>query len=118
MRGNHCKQLLSVWACTSAIALLSSSAAFAELPQHPVIQTLEATHEEIQPDPEELPQSLLFGQAVAIRDGTAFVGMPQAFDRGRVAIFTQTGEQLAENRNTRSAGERALRRLWTVARVA
>jgi hypothetical protein len=90
MRCNHCKQLVSVWACTSAIALLSSSAAFAELPKHPVIQTLEATHEEIQPDPEEQPQSLEFGWAVAIRDGIAFVGMPEAFDHGRVAIFTQT----------------------------
>jgi hypothetical protein len=91
MRCNHFKQLLSVWACTSAIALLSSTAALAELPRHPVIQTLEATHEEIQPDPEELPQSLMFGRAVAIRDGTAFIGMPGAFDDvGRVAIFTQT----------------------------
>lgn len=90
MRCNHFKQLSSVWACASAIALLSSSAAFAELPRHPVIQTLEATHEEIQPDPENMPQSLKFGLAVAIRDGTAFVGMPAAFDHGRVAIFTQT----------------------------
>lgn len=90
MRCNHWKQLLSVWAGTSAIALLSSSAALAELPRHPVVQTLEATHEEIQPDPEEMPQSLNFGLAVAIRDGTAFVGMPAAFNHGRVAIFTQT----------------------------
>lgn len=90
MRCNHFKQLSSVWACTSAIALLSSSAAFAELPRHPVVQTLEATPEEIQPDPENMPQSLKFGWAVATRDGTAFVGMPEAFDHGRVAIFTQT----------------------------
>jgi hypothetical protein len=90
MRCKHFKRLLSVWTCTSAIALLSSSAAFAQLARHPIIQTLEATHEEIQPDPEEMPQSLKFGLAVAIRDGTAFVGMPEAFDHGRVAIFTQT----------------------------
>lgn len=82
---------MSVWACTSAIALLSGSAAFAELPRHPIFQKLEATHEEIFPLPDEPPQSLYFGWATTIRDGTAFVGMPEAFERhGRVAIFTQT----------------------------
>ena len=81
---------MSVWVCTSAIALLSGSAAFAELPRHPAIQTLEATHPEIQPIPDEMPQQLRFGQAVAIRDGTAFAGMPDALGQGRVAIFTQT----------------------------
>jgi hypothetical protein len=91
MRCNHFKQFLSVWACTSAIGLLNSSAALAELPRHPIAQTLEATHEEVQPDPQEPPQPLFFGWATAIRDGTAFVGMPEAFGRrGRVAIFTQS----------------------------
>jgi hypothetical protein len=90
MRCNRFKRTLTVWACTSCIALLSGSAALAELPTHPVVQTLEATPAEIQPVPDEPPQSLKFGLAVAIRDGTAFVGMPDAFDRGRVAIFTQT----------------------------
>jgi FG-GAP repeat protein len=90
MRCNHFKRTLTVWACTGGIALLSGSAALAELPGHPVVQTLEATHEEVQPDPEEPPQQLYFGWAVAIRDGTAFVGMPDAFGRGRVAIFSQT----------------------------
>ncbi|HKS57514.1 MAG TPA: hypothetical protein VJS12_19610 [Steroidobacteraceae bacterium] len=91
MRCNHCKRLVSVWACTSAIALLSGSAAFAELPRHPVFQTLEAAREEIQPTPDEPPQALKFGWSVAIRDSVAFVGMPDAFERrGRVAIFTQT----------------------------
>lgn len=89
MRCNHCKRLVAVWTCTGAIALASGSAAFAELPRHPIFQTLEPTHEEVQPDPEEMPQSLKFGYAAAIRDGTAFVGMPDAFDHGRVAIFTQ-----------------------------
>lgn len=90
MHCNHFKRAMTMWTCTGVITLLSGSAALAELPRHPVIQTLEATHEEIQPDPEEPPQSLKFGLAVAIRDGIAFVGMPEAFDHGRVAIFTQT----------------------------
>ena len=92
MRCNHFKSIASVWAaCASAIALLSGSAALAELPRHPIFQTLEATHEEQQPDPAEPPQPLKFGWAVAIRDGSAFVGMPEAFGlRGRVAIFTQS----------------------------
>jgi hypothetical protein len=90
MRCKHFKRALTVWACTSGIALLSGAAALAELPRHPVIRTLEATPAEIQPVPEEPGQALYFGSAVAIRDGTAFVGMPEAFGRGRVAIFTQT----------------------------
>lgn len=52
MRCNRCKRVLSVWACAS-IALLSGSAALAELPRHLPVQTLEATHEEIFPLPDE-----------------------------------------------------------------
>jgi len=82
--------MLAVWACAS-IALLSGSAALAELPRHLRVQTLKATPQEVFPPGAEEPQSLFFGHAVAIRNGTAFVGMPVAFDgRGRVAIFTQT----------------------------
>jgi FG-GAP repeat len=91
MRCNHFKRALTAWACASAVALLSGSAAVAELPRHPAIQTLEALPEEVQPIPDERPQSLMFGQSVAIRNGTAFVGMPEAFGNdGRVAIFTRT----------------------------
>jgi hypothetical protein len=90
VRRNHFTRTLAVWACAS-IALLSGSAVLAGLPRHLLVQTLEATQQEIQPIPGEIPDGLQFGQAVAIRNGTAFVGMPIAFDRrGRVAIFTQT----------------------------
>src|SRR5262245_49247728 len=61
MRCKHCKRGLTVWACASAIALSSGSAALAQLSTHPVVQTLEPTHEEIQPVPDEPPQSLKFG---------------------------------------------------------
>lgn len=82
---------MSVWACTS-IALSSGSAALAELPRHLLLQTLEPTQQEVFPGGlAEGPQSVLFGHAVAMRNGTAFVGMPGAFDRhGRVVIFKQT----------------------------
>ena len=90
MRSSHCKRTLAVWAGAS-IALLSASAALAELPRHLLVQTLEPTQQEVFPPGAEEPQSVLFGHAVAMRNGTAFVGMPGAFDRhGRVVIFKQT----------------------------
>jgi hypothetical protein len=91
MRCYHLRRTLLMWACAS-IALLSGSAALAELPQHLLVQTLEPTEQEVFPGGlAEGPQSVLFGDAVAIRNGTAFVGMPGAFDNhGRVVIFTQT----------------------------
>jgi hypothetical protein len=91
MRRNPGKRMLAVWACAS-IALMSGSAALAELPRHLLLQTLEPTPQEVFPHGQvEGPQSVLFGHAVAMRNGTAFVGMPGAFDRhGRVVIFKQT----------------------------
>jgi hypothetical protein len=90
MRSSHCKRTLAVWAGAS-IALLSASAAPAELPRHLLVQTLEPTQQEVFPPGAEEPQSVLFGHAVAMRNVTAFVGIPGAFDRhGRVVIFKQT----------------------------
>jgi hypothetical protein len=91
MRCNHLRRTVFLWACAS-IALLAGSAALAELPRHLLLQTLEPTLQEVFPHGEvEGPQSVLFGHAVAMRNGTAFVGMPGAFDsHGRVVIFKQT----------------------------
>jgi len=91
MRRDHLRRTLLMWACAS-IALLSGSAALAELPRHLQLQTLEPTEQEVFPHGQiEGPQSVLFGHAVAMRNGTAFVGMPGAFDRhGRVVIYKQT----------------------------
>jgi len=90
MYRNHFKRLSTLWVCAS-IALLSGSVALAELPRHLHVQTLEPTQQEVLPPGADEEQSLFFGRAVAIRNGTAFVGMPGAAGgRGRVAIFTQT----------------------------
>ena len=91
MRCYHLRRTLLMWACAS-IVLLSGSAALAELPRPLLLQTLEPTQQEVFPHGAvEGPQSVLFGHAVAMRNGTAFVGMPGAFDRhGRVVIFKQT----------------------------
>ena len=76
-----------------ALAALWSSAAIAELPTHRTVADLGPTQAEAPTGGEEFPFPLSdpgFGAAVAIRNGIAFVGIPEAFPTGHTAIYGQT----------------------------
>jgi hypothetical protein len=54
-------------------------------------QTLEPRASEVYPDPQQYPQTPLFGQAVAIDGNVVLSGMPGEADlAGRVAVFTRS----------------------------
>jgi len=78
--------------CASiALAALSSVPANAELPRHHKVVTLGPTPSDHDSEPESgLPNFSGFGTAVAIRNGTAFVGIPHGFPTSRVAVYEQT----------------------------
>jgi hypothetical protein len=65
------------------------SFAVASVPEHRTVQTLEAEQSEIFPEPETPPTDLRFGYDVAVRGTIALVGMPDASDSGRVAVFSR-----------------------------
>ena len=74
----------------TALCVALASSAWCQIPEFGILQTLEATPQEVQPDPEDMPQELKFGNSVAIRGNIALVGMPDAYDgAGRVAEFTR-----------------------------
>ncbi len=74
----------------TALCVAFASSAWSQIPEFGILQTLEATPQEVQPDPEDMPQELKFGNSVAIRGNIALVGMPDAYDgAGRVAEFTR-----------------------------
>ena len=74
----------------TALCIALASSAWCQIPEFGILQTLEATPQEVQPDPEDMPQELKFGNSVAIRGNIALVGMPDAYDgAGRVAEFTR-----------------------------
>jgi hypothetical protein len=79
--------------CASiTLAALWSSAAIAELPTHPTVANLGPTSVESQVGGEDFPFPLNnpdFGAAVAIRNGIAFVGIPEAFPTAHVAVYGQ-----------------------------
>ena len=77
-----------------ALGALSSFPASAELPNHRRVVTLHPTPEE-SGTADDLPGEVApnfahFGEAVAIRNGIAFVGIPFADPSSRVAIYGQT----------------------------
>ena len=80
---------LSVWA-PFALACLLSNPVLAELPQHVPVQTLFPLTEEVHWTPGEPQDKAEFGTSVVIRNGLAFIGIPQAVNVGHVAVFTQT----------------------------
>jgi hypothetical protein len=73
----------------AALASFASTPARAQL--HPLVQALRplSTDGIAGPDPNEDPPPIRFGQDVAIRNGLAFIGMPDAHTTGRVGVFTQ-----------------------------
>jgi hypothetical protein len=83
----------SVLVATSLVlAVLSGRPASAELPEHPPIASFGPAPADIEEPTEENPFpdfELLFGEAVAIRNGIAFAGVPFSHG-GRVAVFNQT----------------------------
>jgi hypothetical protein len=62
----------------------------AELPRHHKVVTLRPLPSEHGVDEAGFPAFSGFGTAVAIRNGTAFVGIPQAIGGSRVAVYSQT----------------------------
>jgi hypothetical protein len=75
-----------------AFAVLTSPLASADLPEHLQVAGFAPSGDdlEIPDDPSQLNFDMRFGEAVAIRDGVAFMGIPGSRD-GRVAVFNQTG---------------------------
>ncbi|HEY7639502.1 MAG TPA: hypothetical protein VH814_07230 [Steroidobacteraceae bacterium] len=72
-------------ATSLAFAALTGAPANAELPEHPAVAGFGPTAIDfVEPD-----LDVQFGDAVAIRDGIAFAGLPDSHG-GRVAVFTQT----------------------------
>jgi hypothetical protein len=82
--------------CASiALAALSSVPANAELPRHHKVVTLGPTPSDHDSDAESgFPIFSGFGTAVAIRNGIAFVGIPDGFPTSRVAVYQQTAAGL------------------------
>jgi hypothetical protein len=80
--------------CSSiALAALSSLPAIAELPTHRTVVQLGPTPVEAAFNAEDFPFPLNnsdFGAAVAVRNGIAFVGIPNALPTAHVAVFGQT----------------------------
>ena len=73
------------------LTALSSFPALAELPTHRRAALLGPRAAEAGlPNEENLPQSPDFGAAVAIRDGIAFVGIPNAVPNSHVAVYAET----------------------------
>ena len=74
-----------------AFAVLVSPLASAELPEHLQVTSFGPAGDdfEVPPDPSEIDFDIRFGEAVAIRDGIAFMGIPRSHN-GRVAVFNQT----------------------------
>lgn len=75
------------------LAALWSSATSAELPTHLRVAHLRPTDVESRIGGEDFPFPLSnpdFGAAVAIRNGIAFVGIPEAFPTAHVAVYGQT----------------------------
>jgi hypothetical protein len=74
----------------AAVAVLASPLASAELSRHlPVASLVPIGNDfEVPTDPSEIDFDIRFGEAVAIRDGIAFAGIPGSHD-GRVAVFNQ-----------------------------
>jgi hypothetical protein len=72
--------------------LLLINPALAQIPpQHVEIQRLDALPEEqgVQVGMDEPHRHTFFGYKVAMRNGLAFIGMPEALTTGRVGVFTQ-----------------------------
>jgi hypothetical protein len=68
------------------LAALTSHPATAELPQHLLV-------DRFAPEGQDFPaefRDIQFGEAVAIRNGIAFIGMPKARDGGHVAVLNLT----------------------------
>ena len=80
--------------CASiTLAALWSLPAIAELPTHPTVAHLGPTQAEAPIVGDDFPFPLsdpLFGAAVAIRNGIAFVGIPEALPTAHVAVYGQT----------------------------
>jgi hypothetical protein len=78
-----------VFACAFA-AIAAVSTARADLAFVRPFQTLEPRESEIFPDPQQSPQTPLFGKSVALYGSVVLSGMPGAADfAGRVAVFTR-----------------------------
>ena len=77
----------TLFMCASIVlAALTSHPATAELPQHLLV-------DRFAPEGQDFPaefRDIQFGEAVAIRDGIAFIGMPKARDGGHVAVLNLT----------------------------
>lgn len=81
-------------ACASIAAFtLFAPSASAQFREHPLQQRLEPNEDDIGPNVEG-PEEPAFGQAVAIRSGLAFIGMPARTPSGRVGVFTATTTEL------------------------
>jgi hypothetical protein len=79
---------------TTSILLLSgyfaTGLAQAQIPHHRILQTLSPLQEEFSNGAAGPPDAIRFGAAVAIRNQTALVGMPEQRDGGRVAVFVRS----------------------------
>lgn len=80
---------LLVWAAFAPACMLSNPV-LAELPRHVHVQTIFPLGEEVHWTPGEPQDKAEFGTSVVIRNGLAFVGIPQAVNVGHVAVFTST----------------------------
>jgi hypothetical protein len=77
--------------CASiTLAALSSGPANAELPRHHRVVTLHPLSTEHSFEEDGRPFFSGFGRAVAIRNGTAFVGIPSGVPDSRVAVYDLT----------------------------
>jgi hypothetical protein len=102
--------------CASLLSFsgLIDRVAAAELPPHVLVERFAPEGQDFLPDE---VTDLRFGEAVTIREGVAFVGMPNARDGGRVAVFNPTaaGWQRVDTLNApESSGETRFGRSLTV----
>lgn len=95
--------MLSRRIAAALVALVVAQLAHAELPQRAPLQLLEPDRTDAIEDPNFPPSPPSFGAGLAVQGNVALVGMPTAYDMGRVAAFVRNTAGVWIRRQTLTA---------------